>query len=491
MPSRLTRWLLRFATLVVAMVLGVAVLVFGFGLRLVQYGGGTPRPTFTSRASHDAALERHRSAQEATAPRPVAPATSTPAAPTPAASPSAPAPSATSPPAEKPRAAVDAYWTDFRGPSRDGKYDQRAILTAWPQDGLRPVWKQPIGGGYASFAIADGRLFTIEHRFDKELVVSYDAETGRELWTRGAVAGNRGGIDDGPRATPTWQDGRLYALGVEGELYALDARTGAPVWQRNILTDNGASNLTYGMAGSPLVVDDKVIVQPGGSNGRSIVAYHKDTGAPVWTALADRQAYTAPMLVTLGGVRQIVTVTAQRAVGLTVGDGTLLWEFPWTTDFDVNAAQPIVIGDNRLFLSAGYGHGAAVIELTRHTEGFTVNTVWQNNRMKNKFTSSVLHEGFIYGLDEAILACVNSSTGELQWKGGRYGYGQVVLASGHLIVLSEDGDLALVKATPASHQEVVRFSAIDGKTWNHPALADGRLFVRNGNEMAAFDLRRR
>jgi outer membrane protein assembly factor BamB len=157
----------------------------------------------------------------------------------------------------------------------------------------------------------------------------------------------------------------------------------------------------------------------------------------------------------------------------------------------VNAAQPIVIGDNRLFLSAGYGHGAAVIELTPAASGFTVNTVWQNNRMKNKFTSSVLHDGFIYGLDEAILACVNASTGDLQWKGGRYGYGQLVLSSGHLIVLAEDGDLALVKATPASHQEVVRFPAIEGKTWNHPALADGRLFVRNGNEMAAFDLRRR
>jgi outer membrane protein assembly factor BamB len=240
-----------------------------------------------------------------------------------------------------------------------------------------------------------------------------------------------------------------------------------------------------------LIVDDKVIVLPGGPGGKSVVAYHKDTGARVWSVLDDTQAYTAPMVATLAGRRQLIVVTAERAVGLTVEDGRLLWERDWVTEYGVNASQPIVIGDNRLFLSAGYGHGAAVIELTPAGETFTMRTIWSNTRMKNKFTSSVLYDGYIYGLDEAILACMDAQTGELKWKGGRYGYGQLVLASGHLIVAAENGDLALVKASPDAHQEVARFKAIDGKTWNHPAIADGRLFVRNADEMAAFDLRPR
>jgi outer membrane protein assembly factor BamB len=176
-------------------------------------------------------------------------------------------------------------------------------------------------------------------------------------------------------------------------------------------------------------------------------------------------------------------------MGLTPDRGDLLWEYPWTTQFGINAGQPLVFGDNRVFLSSGYGTGAAVIELTADGGGLTVREVWRSNRMKNQFTSSVLHEGFIYGLDESILACLDANTGELKWKGGRYGYGQVLLANGHLIVLTEDGDLALVRATPERHQELTRFHVLSGKTWNHPAMADGYLWVRNGSEMAAFDLR--
>jgi outer membrane protein assembly factor BamB len=511
--------------LLVAIVLG-AVLHFAFGLTLYQTGSGMPWVTFGSREARFTSLERHRAAQLATAPTPThaLPTPATTSAATPAASASAAATQAsTIAPAANPamtglqsgavtanapapssagdaralsedagRAASStalAYWTDFRGPARDGRYDQMPIVTTWPEDGLRPIWKQLIGLGYSSFVAAGGRLFTIERRRNRELVVCYDAATGREIWTRDWDAGR--GTGDGPRATPTWHEGRVYALGAEGHLAVLDARTGTPVWQRNILTDNGAENLSWGMAASPLVVDDKVIVLPGGTNGQSVVAYHKDTGARLWSVLNDHQAYTTPMIATLVGLRQIVIVTAERAVGLTVDAGRLLWEHPWVTDYGVNAAQPIVVGENRLFLSAGYGHGAEVLELTREGDRLAVRSVWHNTRMKNKFASSVLHEGYIYGLDEAILACIDAATGDLKWKGGRYGYGQIVLASGHVIVAAENGDLALVRATPTSHQEVARFAAIEGKTWNHPALADGRLFIRNGDEMAAFDLRQR
>jgi outer membrane protein assembly factor BamB len=382
---------------------------------------------------------------------------------------------------------ASAYWTDFRGPKRDGAYDEMDILTIWPAEGLPQLWKQPIGGGYASFVSAAGRAFTIEQRRNQELVAAYDLETGRELWTNSWDADFRESMGgDGPRATPTWHADRLYALGALGELRCLDARSGKLIWKRNILSDAQARNLQWGMSAAPLVVDDKVIVLPGGRPGKSVVAYNKDTGAPVWQALDDKQAYTSPALVTLAGQRQILMVSAQRVAGLAPEDGKLLWDFPWVTSYDVNSAQPLVIGGNRVFISSGYGHGAALVEVSQTADGFTARSLWQNVNMKNKFNSSVYYQGHIYGLDEAILSCLNAETGERKWKGGRYGYGQLLLASGHLIVLTESGEVVLVKATPESHVEVSRFSAIEGRTWNHPALANGRLLVRNTTQMACF-----
>jgi outer membrane protein assembly factor BamB len=223
------------------------------------------------------------------------------------------------------------------------------------------------------------------------------------------------------------------------------------------------------MAASPLIVDDTVIVLPGGRDGGSVVAYDRRTGKKMWSSLSDQAGYSSPMLVTLAGVRQVIVFSATRLMGLEPGSGKVLWEYPWKTQFEINASQPLVIDANRLFVSTGYGTGAAVVELSP--------------------SGAVLHEGFVYGLDESILACVDAATGELKWKGGRYGYGQIMLASGHIIVLTEDGSLALVRATPESHQEVVRFPVLDSKTWNHPAIADGFLLVRNLKEMAAFDVR--
>ena len=262
----------------------------------------------------------------------------------------------------------ESLWPGYRGVARDGRYTH-GIRTAWPADGLPVVWRQPIGGGYASFAAADGRLFTIEQRRRQEVVTAYDVDTGRELWAHGWLAlfqEIKGG--EGPRATPTWADGRVFALGATGELRSLDAATGHLRWQRGILADVAASNLHYAMAASPLVVDGMVVVLPGGQSGRSVIAYSADTGDIVWTALSDVQGYTAPMLVELAGVRQIVVVTAARVAGLTVEEGTLLWAFPWTASSVPNIAQPVVVGDDRLFLSASYGMGAALIEVTLYRQ---------------------------------------------------------------------------------------------------------------------------
>jgi outer membrane protein assembly factor BamB len=477
--------------ILIAALLVIAAGLYVAGVRIVLDGGGTPSLRFVASADGQAAeIARHREAQRRQGPPPQAPPP--PPAPTPGAgeppvpadpvSPDKPVAPVTSPP----------YWTDFRGPARDGHYRERPIRTDWPAGPLPAMWKQPVGGGYASFVIAHGRAFTIEQRGSQEVVAAYDVPTGRELWTDSWNAVFRESMGgDGPRATPTWHDGKVYALGGEGELRCLDAGTGKLLWRTNILEDAGASNLQWGMAAAPLVVDDNIIVLPGGRGGRSVVAYDRNSGRQAWSTVDDTQAYSSPMLVTLAGVRQILVFSASRLVGLAPDGTKLLWEFPWTTQYGVNASQPLLLDDRRIFLSTGYGTGAAAIELTRQPDGrLTVVELWRTNRMKNQFTSSVLHEGYIYGLDEAILACLDAATGELKWKGGRYGYGQVMLASGHLIVLTEGGDLALVRATPERHDERARFAALEGKTWNHPAISDGYLLIRNLAGMAAFDLRR-
>jgi len=439
--------------------LGVAHLFLFWGMRLQSDGTGVPRfATFERPEKHYQAIEK-RVVEE----REVEPA------PTPEPVPAAPAP-----------------WPSYLGANRDAHYASGPILTAWPEKGLTQLWRRPIGGGYPSMIVAEGKVFTIEQRRDQEVLAAYDMASGREVWTvawKGFFQESMGG--DGPRATPTYDEGRVYALGAQGEFRCVQASNGKVLWSKNILSENGASNLQWGMASSPLVVDDQVVVLPGGSSGNSVVSYDKRTGATKWRALDDKAAYTAPMIATLAGERQVVVVTAARAVGLTLG-GKLLWEFPWKTDYDVNAAQPVVAGPDGLVLAAGYDHGTALVEISRDGDKFAARQVWFSKSMKAKFNTPVVKDGVLYGLDEGIFAAVDVATGQRKWKGGRYGYGQVLLAGDHLVILTEAGEVVLVKTNPDRLEEIARFEALSGKTWNPPAIADGKLLVRNTTEMACY-----
>jgi outer membrane protein assembly factor BamB len=477
MRRSLSVWKRLAATLGICAV-GILELFLVYGMRIEWTGNIEPYAvSFDTRARRDSRVEQSRKGQLAEPPPPAPPTVvNEPVAPPPAAKP--------------PLQVIPAgYWTDFRGPGRDGVYAQAAIRTDWPATGLPRLWKQPIGGGYASFTVGQGRAYTIEQRRDREALTAYDVQSGRELWafTYPALFDEMLG-GPGPRATPVFHDGLIYSLGALGDFYCLTAANGKPKWSKNILADNGAANTHWAMSGSPLIVDEKVIVTPGGPRGHSIVAYNRVTGEPVWRALDDRAGYTSPILATLAGRRQIVWISGMRAVGVAPEDGALLWEFPFPGQMDMNCSQPVVVDDSDVLLSSAQGPGAALLQISKNGDAYTAKAVWQNNRLKNKFNSSVLCQGYVYGLDETILACLDPKTGELKWKGGRYGYGQLLLAGGYLVVSTEQGEIVLVRATPEGHQELARFQAIEGRTWNIPAIDNGLLLVRNTSEMACFRL---
>lgn len=390
---------------------------------------------------------------------------------------------------ERGSAATQLLWPEFRGPGRTGMVTSPPTLPPWPREGLPLVWKTSVGGGYASMVLGLGRLYTIEQRGYEEAVTCYDALTGEELWAyryRARFEEALGG--PGPRATPTLTaDGRLYALGAEGHLSCLDARTGRLLWQRHILEDSGGENLRWGMAGSPLVLDDLVIVTPGGPGNWLLAAYDRYSGELRWHNGDDQPGYSSPLVATLAGQQQIVLFSATRVGGYALEDGRPLWSYPWRTQQGINVHQPIVFPDGRVFVSSDYGVGCAMLKVSRQENGtFQVEELWRNRWLKAKFSSSVVHNGYLYGLDGPIMACLELATGKRMWKGGRYGFGQLILVGDSVIVLTERGELVQVAASPERHHELARFQAIEGKTWNHPAYANGRLYVRNDREMACY-----
>lgn len=393
-------------------------------------------------------------------------------------------------PAALPAAGPEDY-PEYRNRRRDGVVIGPPLARDWRTQPPRLVWRQPCGGGYASFAVVGGRAFTLEQRRDEEVVVCYDAATGREVWLHAYPAHFQEVLGGpGPRATPTVVDDAVYSLGATGRLVCLDAATGKLRWGVDILEDN--ANIAWAMAGSPLVYDNLVVVNPGtqqpSAAGRALVAFDRATGRLVWQAGSTRAGYCSPMLATLCGRRQVLLFDAEGLGGHDPATGAELWRHPWETYQGINVAQPLVLDGDRLFITSGYGVGCALLRL-RETEGkLAVEEVYKKRTLRCRFTSPVLHRGHIYGLDEGILVCLDPETGERRWKEGRYGNGQLLLTHDLLVILSEQGKLALVEATPEAYRELASLPVLEGRTWNPLALAHGRAYVRNDHEMACYDL---
>jgi outer membrane protein assembly factor BamB len=390
--------------------------------------------------------------------------------------------------------AIDALedWPQWRGPRRDGVSTERGLLKSWPQNGPPRTWTATgAGEGYSSFAAAGGRLFTLGARAEREFVVAYDAATGKRLWE--TPHGRRFTNDrgDGPRSTPTVDGNRLYAFGASGDLTALDAASGRIAWTINVIRDFGGQNINWGLSESPLVAADRVIVSPGGADS-SIVAVSKTDGKLLWKSQGDRAGYSSAVLHEVGGIRQAIFFTGQRALGLDIANGRVLWSYDRVANRVANIATPIVRGD-RVFLSSDYGTGAALLQLTASGGGIDAREVYFTREMRNHHASSVLVGDYLYGFSSAILTAMRFDTGEVAWRDRSVGKGSLVYADGRLYLFSERGDVALAEATPEAYREHGRFSLDIGArpTWSHPVVSNGMLFLRDQDTVYAYDVRSR
>lgn len=377
---------------------------------------------------------------------------------------------------------------EYLGPGRSNEIADVALARNWKTSPPREIWRRPVGAGWSGFAIAQGRAVTQEQRGANELTVCYRLEDGEPLWVQTNVvrfSEPLGG--DGPRATPTIAGDRVYVVGATGLLDALEFATGRRIWSRDTLKDADAENLTWGKSASPLVVGDTVVVS-GGETGPLLLAYRTEDGEPVWRGGSGRSSYASPVTRELAGRPQILSVNGDSVTGHDPQNGTVLWHHAWPGSFP-KCAQPVAVSTNRVFISAAYGLGSVLLELTPGAgDKLAAREVWRSLAMKAKFASVTLRDGFIYGLDDGILACLELDTGKRRWKGGRYGHGQVLLVGDLLLVQTEPGDLALVEATPEDFRELARHPALTSKTWNTPALAGDRLLVRNDREAVCFQL---
>jgi len=390
---------------------------------------------------------------------------------------------------EPPLGPPSPAFPQFLGPDRNAVLRGVHLARGWDTQPPAEVWRRPMGAGWAAFAVADGLAVTQEQREGRGIVVAYDLQTGEVRWTHDGGAGFQSPLaGDGPRATPTLDEGRVYAYGVDGFLRALDLASGTLLFQRDVLGENSGRAPQHGIASSPLVTDGLVIVVAGGPDGRSLVAYDAVTGEPRWSGGDAGAGYSSPLVATLAGVRQIVVFNLQGLTGHDVQTGEVLWTNRWP-DRPEKVAQPVVLGDDRLFASMGYGVGGRLVQIVpRDDGGLDANVLWETRRLKAKFTQVVEHEGFLYGLDEGVLVCLDPADGERRWKRGRYGHGQVLLVDDLLLLVAEDGDVVLIDPKPEKLVEVARFAAVKGKTWATPALAGDLLIVRSETEAACYRL---
>jgi outer membrane protein assembly factor BamB len=382
-------------------------------------------------------------------------------------------------------AAAGSDWPQFLGPHRDGTTTDARLAEGWRQRGLRTVFRASVGEGYSGVAVAGERLFGMEKVSTDERIFARRASDGSMLWTLRTGPSRLdvyGGL--GPRGTPAFSGDRVFVVSAEGDLLALDASSGRIAWRRSLARDLGWRPPAEGTASSPLVADGRVYVMNGGTGGRALAALDRETGRTLWTSQDDRASYASPVRWDTAGVAQALFLAGSTLFAIDPGDGRALWTYPWPTHDLVNAATPLVLPPDRVFISSGYDQGATLLRVRRRDGGgLAVEEVWRTREMRNHFNNSVHAEGVLFGFDNAMLTAIDVETGQRLWRERGFGKGSLVKAGRHLVVLSEDGELALLERSREGARVLKRQRALNGRSWTPPSVAGGRLYLRGISEI--------
>lgn len=401
----------------------------------------------------------------------------------------------------------DADFAGFLGTQRTNYISSAKLSRDWTNQPPKEIWRKPIGRGWSGFATVNGFAVTMEQHENEEWVTCYRVSNGDLMWAHKYAARHQdtlGGL--GPRSTPTIHEGKVYTLGATGKVFCLDGATGKPIWSDDLLVrykfpqGDSEKRVQWGRAGSILIYKDLAICPAGGAGDKpkSLVAYNKVSGKVVWEGGESQVGYTSPVLMTLGGEDQIVSVNESDVTGHNPANGAVLWKFEWfgSSSANANCSQPHAIGNDQIFLSKGYGQGCAVIQLEKSQDQWKVKNsepVWSlKGSLKTKFTNVTIIDGAAYGLCDGVLESVDLKAGKSNWRNrkGTYGHGQVLGAGKNILVLGEEGDLAIVDANPREFNEYGRFAALggDSNTWNNLCLTKNLLLIRNSSEAACYEL---
>ena len=384
-------------------------------------------------------------------------------------------------------------WPGFRGPNRDSVVRGVKLATDWNASPPKVVWRHRVGPAWSSFVVVGDRLFTQEQRGEAEFVVCLTADTGQEIWAHeNHERFFDGQAGAGPRATPTFDAGRLYTFGATGLLSCLDAASGHAIWSRDVTQDCDGKPPMWGYSSSPLVADGVVVVYAGGKEDRALLAYHADSGELAWKAATGEVSYSSAQLASIGGQEQILFLSERGLTSVVPESGKVLWIHEALREHIWRAVQPRLLGDSQVLIGSE-DLGLVLVDVAQTAGAWSASQHWASNSIRPAYNDFVIHDGYAYGFDGAIFCCIDLASGARRWKAGRYGHGQVLLLADQplLVVLGETGEAVLLAVRPDKHEELGRFQAIEGKTWNHPVIAHGRLFVRNAEEMACYALKLR
>jgi outer membrane protein assembly factor BamB len=366
--------------------------------------------------------------------------------------------------------ALAADWPTFRGPNRNGIVDE-PVNPAALSGGVTPVWRGKVGTGFSAIAVAAGRLYTMGNDKATDTVWCLDANTGAEIWKHSYAEELKPNLyEGGPNASPTVHGGRVFTLSKTGKAFCFDAAKGTVLWQADLAELTGAAKPEWGYSGAPLIQGDLVIYNVGTEG----TALNKDSGKLAWKSGAEKSGYSSPLPCEIGGRQLVLLMTAKHAIALNPSSGEVAWRYPWETSYDINAADPIVAGD-KVFISSGYNHGAAVLQISDNKPA----VIWENKNLRNQFASSVLWEGHLYGVDDKQLRCVNFADGKVKWSDSATGKGTLIIAGGRIVALSEKGELLVADASEKEFKPLGRAQILGGKCWTMPTLANGKLYARN------------